>query len=206
MAGRVCYSGSQKCLSAPPGLAPITLSDRALEAIGQRKTPVSSWYFDLSLHARYWGPEHIYHHTAPVLNVYALHEALKLVLEEGLDARLARHRRHAVALRAGLEALGLRLFADPAHRLVPVATALIPDGLADAATRAALLDDYNVEIGGGLGDFAGRMWRVGIMGHSAQRANVTLLLGALEAILRRQGHRPKASAVEAADAAYAATS
>ncbi len=198
----VCYSGSQKCLSAPPGLAPITLSDRALRAIEARKTPVSSWYFDLTLHARYWGKEHIYHHTAPVLNVYALHEALKVVLEEGLAERFARHRLHASALRAGLEALGITLFADPAHRLVPVTTMLVPDGVSDATTRAALLDDYSVEISGGLGDFAGKMWRIGTMGHSAQRTNVTLVLGALEAILRRQGFKPKDSPLTAADRVY----
>ena len=199
----LCYSGSQKCLSAPPGLCPITLSPRALAAIEERKAPVPSWYFDLGLHARYWDTEHIYHHTAPVLNVYALHEALRIVQEEGLEGRFARHRLHAEALRAGLTALGVQLFAHAAHRLVPVVTALVPEGVSDAVTRNALLDQYSIEIAGGLGDYAGRMWRVGVMGHSATRSNVKLLLGALEGILRAQGYR-SGSAAAAADDVYAA--
>ncbi len=199
----ICYSGSQKCLSAPPGLAPLTLSDRALQAIERRTTPVPSWYFDLTLHARYWDTEHIYHHTAPVLHVYALQEALKLVLEEGLEPRFARHRLHARALRAGLLALGVPLFVESRHTLVPVVTALVPDGVSDATVRGRLLNDYNIEIGGGLGDYAGRMWRIGIMGHSATRNNVILLLGALEGILRHEGHTGE-SGVAAADEVYAA--
>ena len=202
----VCYSGSQKCLSAPPGLAPITLSARALEAIERRRSPVPSWYLDLSLHARFWDTEHIYHHTAPVLNVYALREALRLIVEEGLAARLERHRRHAAALRAGLEALGLRLFADPAYRLVPVTTVLAPERVSAAAVRAMLLEEFNLEIAGGLGEYADRMWRIGIMGHSAQQANVMLLLTALEHALRRQGYRPASSGAAAAEDVYAVTS
>jgi alanine-glyoxylate transaminase/serine-glyoxylate transaminase/serine-pyruvate transaminase len=198
----VCYSGSQKCLSGPPGLAPMTLSDRAVRAIEQRATPVPSWYLDLTLHARFWDTEHIYHHTAPVLNVYALREALLLVAEEGLDARLVRHRLHARALRAGLEALGLRLFADPSHRLVPVTTVLAPPNVSAAEVRRVLLCEFNLEIGGGLGEYADRMWRIGIMGHSAQHANVLLVLAALESALRRQGYLPRDSGVSAADAVY----
>ncbi|HEY3059562.1 MAG TPA: alanine--glyoxylate aminotransferase family protein [Chloroflexota bacterium] len=198
----VCYSGSQKCLSAPPGLAPITLSDRALQAIEQRSSPVPSWYLDLTLHARFWDTEHIYHHTAPVLNVFALREALLLVAEEGLYARLARHRLHARALRAGLEALGLRLFANPAHRLTPVTTVLAPPDVSAAEVRDVLLCEFNIEIAGGLGEYVDRMWRIGIMGHSAQRANVYSVLGALEAALQRQGYTPHASALAAADAIY----
>lgn len=198
----VCYSGSQKCLSAPPGLAPITISDKALYFIEQRSTPVSSWYLDLVLHARLWDTEHIYHHTTPVLNVYALREALRLALEEGLSARLARHRLHARALRAGLEAMGLRLFADPDHRLVPVTTVLAPPNVSAAAVREVLLEEFSIEIAGGLGEYTDRMWRIGIMGHSAQRTNVTLLLSALETALRRQGFDPYGSAPAAADNVY----
>jgi len=199
----VCYSGSQKCLSAPPGLAPITVSDRALSAIYARGTPVPSWYLDLGLHARFWN-EHLYHHTAPVLNVYALREALLMIEEEGLEASVARHARHAQALGAGLSALGLCLFADPAHRLAPVTTVLVPDTVSDADTRSMLLDEFNLEIAGGLGQFAERMWRVGVMGHSAQRSNVMLLLTALEHLLRRQGYTPPASGAAAAEAVYGA--
>src|SRR6266852_3821205 len=136
----ICYSGSQKCLSAPPGLAPITVSDRAMAAIAQRRTPVQSWYLDLGLHARLWGAEHIYHHTSPVLNVYALQEALRIVVSEGLDKRLARHCLHATALRAGLDALGLRQFADPAHRVPSVVTVLAPAGISALAIRLILLE------------------------------------------------------------------
>jgi alanine-glyoxylate transaminase/serine-glyoxylate transaminase/serine-pyruvate transaminase len=198
----VCYSGSQKCLSAPPGLAPITLSDRALYAIERRATPVVSWYFDLALHARFWDTEHIYHHTAPVLNVYALREALLLVSEEGMEARLARHRLHARALRAGLEALGLQLFGDPAHRLAPVTTVLAPHNVSAYAVRSLLLDEFNLEIAAGLGEYTDRMWRIGIMGESAQRRNVVLVLAALESALRRQGFEPHANGVAAAEAVY----
>src|SRR5438445_1928876 len=164
----ICYSGSQKCLSAPPGLAPITLSDRAIATIEARQVPVQSWYLDLGLHARFWDREHIYHHTAPILNVYALREAVRMIVEEGVDQRIERHRRQAGALCAGLEALGLRLFADPAHRLTSVTTVLAPPGVSSFVVRAMLLDEFNLEISGGLGDYADRMWRIGIMGHSAQ--------------------------------------
>jgi alanine-glyoxylate transaminase / serine-glyoxylate transaminase / serine-pyruvate transaminase len=198
----LCYTGSQKCLSAPPGLAPISLSDRALQAISQRRTPVQSWYLDLELHARLWGPEHIYHHTSPVLNLYALYEALQLIAEEGMERRLERHCVHAAALRAGLEAFGLELFAHPAHRLPSVTTVVAPPGISSLAVRAALLEEFNVEIAGGLGEYADRMWRVGIMGYSAQKRNVILLLSALEQILRRQGFEPRASGAAAAEGVY----
>ena len=197
-----CYAGSQKCLSAPPGLAPVTLSERAMRALAGRRTPVQSWYLDLELHARLWGPEHIYHHTSPVLNLYALYEALQLVAEEGLQRRLERHCLHASALRAGLEALGLGLFAHPAHRLPSVTTVVAPPGVSSGAVRAALLDEYNIEIAGGLGEYADRMWRVGIMGHSAQQRNVMLLLTALEHLLPRHGFNPPASGAAAASAIY----
>jgi alanine-glyoxylate transaminase/serine-glyoxylate transaminase/serine-pyruvate transaminase len=200
----VCYSGSQKCLSAPPGLAPITVSDRALEAIAARKTPVGTWYFDLLLHARFWDTEHVYHHTAPILNIYALREALRILCEEGLPQRFERHRLHAHALREGLQALGLRLFADPEHRLVPVTTVLAPPDVSAAAVREVLLSEFNLEIAAGLGDWGDRMWRIGIMGHSAQQANVMLLLAALEHALARQGFVAHGSGTAAAEAVYAA--
>jgi alanine-glyoxylate transaminase/serine-glyoxylate transaminase/serine-pyruvate transaminase len=198
----ICYSGSQKCLSAPPGLAPITLSDRALAAIEGRRTPVQSWYLDLGLHARFWDTEHIYHHTAPILNIYALREALRIIVEEGVEARIQRHTLHASALCAGLEALGLRLFADPAHRLSLVTTVLAPPGVSASVVRELLLDQFNLEISGGLGDYSDRMWRIGIMGHSAQQANVILLLAALEHALTHQGFTPQASGTAAALAIY----
>jgi alanine-glyoxylate transaminase / serine-glyoxylate transaminase / serine-pyruvate transaminase len=198
----LCYSGSQKCLSAPPGLAPITVSDRAMRVIRQRRTPVQSWYLDLELHAGLWGPEHIYHHTSPVLNLYALQEALQLVHEEELAARCQRHCVHATALRAGLEALGLELFGDPGHRMSPVTTVFAPPNVSALAVRRALIETCNLEIACGLGEYSDRMWRIGIMGHSAQRANVTLLLAALEQQLSRHGHEPPASAVAAADKVF----
>ncbi|MBV9546652.1 MAG: aminotransferase class V-fold PLP-dependent enzyme [Chloroflexi bacterium] len=198
----ICYSGSQKCLSAPPGLAPITLSDRAIEWLHERKTPVATWYLDLVLHSRFWDAEHVYHHTAPVLNVYALREALRIVCEEGLGPRFERHRLHARALCSGLEAIGLRLFASPDYRLVPVTTVLAPADVSAAEVRSILLQEFNLEIGGGLGQFADCMWRIGIMGHSAQQANIMLLLAALEHALARQGYRARASGTAAAEAVY----
>ncbi|MGI9145865.1 MAG: pyridoxal-phosphate-dependent aminotransferase family protein [Chloroflexota bacterium] len=201
----ICYSGSQKCLSAPPGLAPITLSPRATAAIAGRRVPVQSWYLDLGLHARFWDTEHMYHHTTPVLNVYALREALRMIVEEGLQQRIQRHRRHAAALWVGLEALGLRLFADPAHRLTPVTTVLAPPGVSASIVREMLLDEFNLEISGGLGDYADRMWRIGIMGHSAQQANVMLLLAAFQHALVRQGFAPSASGTAAAETIYSST-
>ncbi|GAC1315779.1 MAG: alanine--glyoxylate aminotransferase family protein [Chloroflexota bacterium] len=198
----ICYTGSQKCLSAPPGLAPITLSDRALRALATRKTPVYSWYFDLALHARYWDTEHIYHHTAPVLNVYALREALRIISEEGLNARLERHLLHARALRAGVEALGLRQLAAPEARVASVVSVLAPPQVSASAVRDMLLNEFNLEISGGLGEYADRMWRIGVMGHSAQQSNIMLLLSALEYALRRQGYKPPTSGAAAAEDIY----
>jgi alanine-glyoxylate transaminase / serine-glyoxylate transaminase / serine-pyruvate transaminase len=200
----ICYSGSQKCLSAPPGLAPITLSERAMQAIADRRTPVQSWYFDLGLHARYWDTEHIYHHTAPILNVYALREALRMIDEEGLDRRFKRHQLHSAALSAGLEALGLRLFAQPEYRVASVVTVLAPPEVSSAAVKQMLLEEFNVEIGGGLGEYADHMWRIGVMGHSAQQGNVMLLLAALEHSLKRQGFAPNGSGIAAAEEIYQA--
>jgi alanine-glyoxylate transaminase/serine-glyoxylate transaminase/serine-pyruvate transaminase len=199
----VCYGGSQKCLSAPPGLAPISVSDRAMRAIEERSVPVQSWYLDLGLHARLWDTEHIYHHTSPVLNIYALREAVRLVVEEGLEKRLARHRLHAAALQAGVEALGLRQFAATGHRVASVTAVLSPPDVSASAVREILLEEFNLEVSGGLGEFADRMWRIGIMGYSAQRANVVLLLAAFEQVLCRRGFQPRASGTDAADAVYA---
>jgi alanine-glyoxylate transaminase/serine-glyoxylate transaminase/serine-pyruvate transaminase len=198
----ICFSGSQKCLSAPPGTAPITISERAMRAIEDRDCPITSWYFDLRLHARLWDVEHAYHHTPPVLSIYALREALRLVLEEGLEARIVRHCRHAAALAAGLEALGLAQFARDGYRMPSVVTALVPPGVLATGIRQHLLDTLNLEIAGGLAEYSDRMWRIGVMGHSAQRANILLLLTGLEQALRTQGFTPKASATSAAAATY----
>jgi alanine-glyoxylate transaminase / serine-glyoxylate transaminase / serine-pyruvate transaminase len=197
----MCYGGSQKCLSAPPGICPMTVNERTMQYIRSRKTPITGFYLDLSLLEKYWlGVPRAYHHTAPVPLVYALHEALRLTLEEGLDARITRHARLARALIAGLEAMGLKLFADPAHRLPSVTTVRIPEGVDDARVRKALLNEYNIEIGGGLGPVAGKIWRIGLMGYSASAANVLLVLSALESLLKREGYKVPAGASLAAAA------
>jgi len=179
-----CYTGSQKCLSAPPGMAPITLNDRAMTVVRQRRTPLPSFYFDLTLLERYWGSERLYHHTTPVHFIYAMHEACRLVVEEGLAARFARHKALSDRLVAGLAALDLPLFTNPAHKLPSLTAVLLPPGLDDAAIRRRLLNEYNIEIGGGLGPYKGKMWRIGLMGYSARQANVDLVLAALREILR----------------------
>jgi alanine-glyoxylate transaminase/serine-glyoxylate transaminase/serine-pyruvate transaminase len=183
----ICYGGSQKCLSAPPGIAPITVAPRAMEAIRARRTPVPSFYMDLTLQAHYWGDEHLYHHTPAIPLMYAMHEALRLVLAEGLEARWQRHAQVSKALRAGLTAMGLRLFATPAHRLASLTTVVVPPGVDEARLRRELLQEYDIEIGGGLGPYKGKLWRIGLMGHSARMPNVMLLLTALEDLLTRQG-------------------
>jgi alanine-glyoxylate transaminase/serine-glyoxylate transaminase/serine-pyruvate transaminase len=178
-----CYSGTQKCLSCPPGLAPVTFSAAALEAMDRRKTKVRSWYLDMSLIRNYWSADRAYHHTAPVNMTYALREALLCVREEGLDARIARHRENHLALRAGLEAIGLSYI--PERSLAPLNAVAVPAGVDDAQVRARLLADYGIEIGGGLGPFKGKAWRIGLMGASSSRRNVTLFLAALQTILGR---------------------
>lgn len=177
------YSGTQKCLSCPPGLSPVSFSARAAERIRSRTTPVQSWYLDLNLIARYWGGERAYHHTAPVHMIYALHEALRLVLAEGLDARYARHRQLGGELASRLEALGLTLPVPPESRLPQLTLARIPEGVDDLATRRALLDRFGLEIGGGLGDFAGKAWRFGLMGHACTPRNITLCTAALASLI-----------------------
>ena len=197
------YSGTQKCLSCPPGLAPVTFGARASEVIADRKTKVRSWYLDMQMLQRYWGSDRFYHHTAPISMNYALREALALVVEEGLDARHARHRLNAQALTAGLAAMGIGYATAEGHRLPQLHCILIPDGIDDLAVRKRLLADWGIEIGGGLGAFKGKAWRIGLMGHGCRPANVTLFLGALETCLRDLGTRLQpGAALEAASAVY----
>ena len=183
-----CYSASQKCLATPPGMAPVAASQRALETVSSRRQKPSSWYLDLGLIANYWGPEHVYHHTAPVSNIVGLREALRIVLEEGIDERAARHRRNAQALRKGLEALGLELVVDEEHSLDQITPVWIPEGVDDIEVRQILLRRYTIEIGRGLGDFAGRVWRIGLMGESSRAHNVLAFLSAMEEILPGVGY------------------
>ncbi|MBI3948826.1 MAG: alanine--glyoxylate aminotransferase family protein [Armatimonadetes bacterium] len=183
----VVYSGTQKCLSCPPGLAPITFSERALAVVRGRSRKVQSWYLDMTMIEKYWSGERVYHHTAPISMIYALREALRLIHEEGLEARFARHRRNHEALAAGLEGMGMRMFAEEAHRLASLNTVCVPEGADDAAVRKRLLEEFGIEIGGGLGPVKGKVWRVGLMGYSSKAANVLALLSALERILGRTG-------------------
>jgi alanine-glyoxylate transaminase/serine-glyoxylate transaminase/serine-pyruvate transaminase len=197
------YSCSQKGLSCPPGLSPVSLSPRAAEAVNRRKTKVQSWYFDLSLVQQYWDAERFYHHTAPITMFYALREGLRLVLEEGLVARWARHLRNQRALKAGLTAMGLTYTAAEGHQLPQLHAVRIPAGVDDLAVRKRLLSEFGIEIGGGLGEFKGKAWRIGLMGYNARPGNVLLFLAALEQCLQRQGVKitPGAS-IGAANQAY----
>ena len=178
-----CYSGTQKCLSCPPGLAPVTFSPAALEALDRRQSKVASWYLDMTMVRQYWGEERLYHHTAPINMNYALHEALRIVLEEGLQARWARHAETHQALKCELEALGLRYLADPQHQLPMLNAVATPDGVDEAAVRQRLLAEHAIEIGGGLGAFKGKAWRIGLMGDSATTRHVQALTNALKDIL-----------------------
>ncbi len=179
------YSASQKCLGCPPGMSPVALSPRAHEAIKNRERKPASWYLDLQLLANYWGFDHVYHHTAPVSNILGLREGLRIVLEEGLQNRFDRHQRNASALWAGLEALGLELVVPKENRLAQITPIWVPEGVDEAKVREILLREYNIEIGKGLGDFAGKVWRVGLMGESSKAEYVLALLAALEEILPR---------------------
>jgi alanine-glyoxylate transaminase/serine-glyoxylate transaminase/serine-pyruvate transaminase len=181
-----CFSVSQKCLSCPPGLAPLTFSPAAEHAMAHRKSDIQSWYLDVNLIRRYWGPERVYHHTAPINMNYALHEALRIVLEEGLQASWERHRKHHLALKAGLEDLGLTYLADPDHLLPMLNAVAVPEGVDDAEVRNTLSNEYGISIGGGLGDFKGKAWRIGLMGQSADGRHVDALLSALKTILARR--------------------
>jgi alanine-glyoxylate transaminase/serine-glyoxylate transaminase/serine-pyruvate transaminase len=197
------YSCSQKCLGCTSGLSPVTFSPRAIEAISRRKTKVRSWYLDMTLVQRYWGEERFYHHTAPITMMYGLQEALKLVHEEGLEARWARHWRNHQALKAGLSALGIGYTAVEGHQLPVLNAVRIPSGVDDLTVRKRLLTEFGIEIGGGLGEFKGKAWRIGLMGHSSRPNNVLLLLGALEQCLQAQGLKIAAgSGVAAANRIY----
>jgi alanine-glyoxylate transaminase / serine-glyoxylate transaminase / serine-pyruvate transaminase len=198
------YSCSQKGLSCPPGLSPVSFSPRAVEALGKRKTRVQSWYLDLTLIQKYWGEERVYHHTTPITMMYALREGLRLLHEEGLEARWARHVRNHRALKAGLTALGLTYTAAEGHQLPQLNVVRIPAGVDDLAVRKRLLNEFNIEIGGGLGDLKGKAWRIGLMGYNSQPKNVYLVLAALEKVLLNQGIKVQAGAgVAAAEQAYA---
>jgi alanine-glyoxylate transaminase/serine-glyoxylate transaminase/serine-pyruvate transaminase len=200
----IAYSCTQKGLSCPPGLAPITVSPRAMERLSERKRPVPSFYFDLKLIDEYYENAHRYHHTAPISMFYALREALRIVLEEGLPQRFERHRRNHLAFVAGIEAMGLEMHvADPALRLWTLNTPRLPEGLSDANLRRRLLEGYGIEVLGGFGPLAGRVLRVGLMGASSTRQNVLLLLEALEQALRAEGFPVKAGGRQAAEAFYA---
>jgi alanine-glyoxylate transaminase / serine-glyoxylate transaminase / serine-pyruvate transaminase len=179
----ICYTGSQKCLSAPPGLAPITVGPRAEEALGKRKSKVQSWYLDLTLIRKYWGPERVYHHTGPANMIFAMREALRLVREEGLQARFERHAACAKMLYEGLDDRGISMVVSPEHRLASLTTVCAPAGVDEAAVRKQLLTGYNIEIAGGLGVFKGTCWRVGLMGYSARPENVVTLLAALDRVI-----------------------
>ena len=196
-----CYSGTQKCLSCPPGLAPVTFSPAALEVIDARKTKVQSWYLDVNMLRSYWGRDRVYHHTAPVNMTYALREALCMIHEEGLEVRIARHTLNHRALRAGLEALGLSFI--PQQSLTTLNAVTIAYGIDDAQVRRRMLSAFGIEIGGGLGPFKGKAWRIGLMGQASTKRNVTLCLGALEMILADMGLPiEKGAALAAAGEAY----
>jgi alanine-glyoxylate transaminase/serine-glyoxylate transaminase/serine-pyruvate transaminase len=201
----ICFSGTQKALSAPPGMSPITVNARVEEMLRRRKTKIQSWYFDLTTTMNYWGKERTYHHTPPIPLIYALHEALRLTLEEGLEARWERHRQNYAALVAGLEAMGITMFVESlADRLPTVSAVNVPTGIDAVKVKIRLLEDFNIEIAGGLGPLKTKIWRVGLMGYSSQRANVFFFLEALERILLEQGMRlSPGSGIAAAANVYA---
>ncbi len=179
----ICYSGTQKCLSVPPGLSPITVSQKGVDALHSRKKKVQSWYLDLSMIERYWGEERFYHHTAPISMLYGLREGLRIVFEEGLEARFQRHRTLGDRLKMELERLGFKLFAQEGHRLPMLTSVYLPKGVEDVPTRKKLLSEYNIEVGGGLGQAKGKIWRVGLMGETCRSQNIEYLIGALKEIL-----------------------
>src|SRR5215470_6853289 len=200
----ICFSGSQKAISAPPGVSPITVSPRAEEAMRARKSKVQSWYFDLTTAMNYWGKERLYHHTPPISLIYGLREAMRIVVEEGLEARWERHTTNQLALVAGLEAMGLEMFVkSPAERLPTVTAVNVPAGVDDLKVRNQLLDEFNIEIAGGFGSIKGKIWRVGLMGYCSQKGHVLLFLAALEKTLLDQGFRvPSGAGVGAAILSY----
>ena len=199
------YSGTQKCLSCVPGLSPVTFSERAVEFVKQRKSKVQSWFLDLNLVLGYWGggAKRAYHHTAPINSLYALHEALVILQEEGIDNAWQRHQENHRALRAGIEAMGLSFVVNESDRLPQLNAVSIPEGVDDAAVRNQLLNNYNLEIGAGLGPMAGKIWRIGLMGFASNKSNVLFCLGALDAVLGSMGAKIKTGvAVEAATKIY----
>lgn len=198
------YSGSQKCLSCPPGLSPVSFNERAVNLILNRKTKVQSWYLDVSMLASYWGTDRVYHHTAPINMTYGLYEALRLIHEEGLENCHARHLLNHRALKAGLAAIGIEFAAREGHQLPMLNAVRIPDGVDDATVRNRLLHRFGIEIGGGLGAFKGKVWRIGLMGYGSRPGNVLLFLAALEQLLAEQGYGfAHGSSVAAANAVYA---
>jgi len=197
------YSGTQKCISCPPGLSPISFGESAIEKLDARKRPVVSWYLDMTMVRDYWGSERKYHHTAPINMIYGFREALRIIAEEGLENRFDRHLLNHRALVAGIEGMGLSMLVPEAERLPMLNAVCIPDGADDLKVRKALLNDFDIEIGGGLGALAGKIWRVGLMGHTSQPKNVFLFLSALETILKAENVRIKDGAREAAAAVYA---
>ncbi|MCL4401153.1 MAG: aminotransferase class V-fold PLP-dependent enzyme, partial [Acidobacteria bacterium] len=200
----IAYSCTQKGLSCPPGLAPITLSPAALERLRARKTPPATWYLDLSLLDTYFANSHRYHHTASATLFYALREALALVLEEGVEARWERHRRNHLAFVAGIEAMGLKMHVPAAHRLWTLNTPCVPEGVDDARVRARLFAEHNIEIAGGFGPLAGKVFRIGLMGYSSTQENVLLILEALQKALAAEGYRAAGSGRAAAEEVMAA--
>jgi alanine-glyoxylate transaminase/serine-glyoxylate transaminase/serine-pyruvate transaminase len=199
------YSGTQKCLSCVPGLSPVTFSQKAIDVITSRKTKVQSWFLDLNLILGYWGggAKRAYHHTAPVNTLYGLHEALVILQEEGIENSWARHQKNHLALRAGIEAMGLSFVVPEGQRLPQLNAVSIPDGIDEAAVRAALLSEYNLEIGAGLGAMAGKIWRIGLMGFASNTTNVLFCLGALDAVLgSMKAPISTGVAVDAARASY----
>ena len=183
----ICFSGAQKCLSAPPGVAPFTANQAVRDKIKKRTTPVPSLYLDLELLSECWLSSKKYHHTLPIYLVYALHEALRLVTEEGLDNRVARHLRHGSALQAGLEAMGLSLFAERENRMKTLTSIRVPSNIDDQKVRSRLLDEFGIEIGAGFGSLKGKLWRIGLMGYNSKKENLLLVLSALEQILLEEG-------------------
>ena len=197
------YSGTQKCLSCPPGLSPVTVNEETLTSIKSRKKGCQSWYLDLSMIERYWGSERFYHHTAPVNMIYALNEALRIIREEGLEARWKRHRLNQQALITGLEAMGLKLVVKPEYRLPSLTTVFLPEGVDDVAARRKLLDEFGIEVGGGLGKFKGKVWRIGLMGTNSTKPVVLTLLTAMECVLAESGAGvPRGAGVAGAREAY----
>jgi len=198
-----CYAGSQKSLGALPGLAPVTLNERAVQVIKNRKRPVQSYYLDLDHLNRYWNGDHTYHHTSCSNIIYGLREALRIAMEEGLEARWARHQLNGDALKAGIEAMGLKILTRPGYALSVLTAISVPEGVDELAVRQRLLEEYNIEIGGGFGPLKGRLLRIGLMGYNSCRKNVDTVLSALEHVLQGPGFQPHVgAALAAADAVY----